>query len=409
VNRTLEKYLKRKTAPFLALYIVYLLLFTGLFWFLAFFDLTWHILAGLFVSCLALFFIGFWKTYTALDQLQKTNYRLYQANTELRSLKSISEVLNSSLDLPVILQQSLNIISQTLPVEYCLIWIKKHDSNNLFLAASNLPSETEYPREMPSDRGLAAEAFQREGPVFAEEGRKDLRGPDLEWNRRLGCGSQMVYPILHGRRQLGLIMVVSKTVREFDEHTKNLLTTYMNTVSLAIRNARLYDKVLEQAIRDDLTGLYNHRYLMQRLEEEVQRASRRQTFLSLLMFDLDDFKKFNDAHGHLAGNKVLAGIGEIFRSNTRSIDLAVRFGGEEFALLLQEADADQARQVAERIMDSLQSNPFVSPEGREVFLTFSVGIVTYPTHARNGQELLQKADQMLYKAKGKKNHIEIYV
>ena len=126
------------------------------------------------------------------------------------------------------------------------------------------------------------------------------------------------------------------------------------------------------------------------------------------MFDLDDFKKFNDAYGHLEGNKVLAGIGEIFKANTRSIDLASRFGGEEFALLLQDVDADQARQVAERIMASLRNKPYLSPKGGKVFLTFSVGIATYPIHAKTGQELLQKADQMLYKAKGQKNRIEVY-
>ncbi|NLC38942.1 MAG: sensor domain-containing diguanylate cyclase, partial [Clostridia bacterium] len=340
--------------------------------------------------------------------LQKTNYQLYQANTELRSLRNISEVLNSSLDLPMILQQSLNIISRTLPVDYCLIWITKHDSDNLYLAASNLPDHIDYPREMPADQDLAAEAFQREGPVFVEEGGKGLRCGDWEWNQQLGCISQMVYPILHGQRRLGLIMVANKTVREFDERTKTLWTTYMNTVSLAIRNAHLYERVLEQTIRDDLTGLYNFRYLMQRLEEELQRAARKKSFLSLLMFDLDDFKKFNDAYGHLEGNKVLAGIGEIFKANTRSIDLASRFGGEEFALLLQDVDADQARQVAERIMASLRNKPYLSPKGGKVFLTFSVGIATYPIHAKTGQELLQKADQMLYKAKGQKNRIEVY-
>jgi diguanylate cyclase (GGDEF)-like protein len=404
----LEKHLKGKTAPFLVLYSAYLLLFAGLFWLLTLFQLPRHLLAGLFVSCLIIFSLGCWKTCAALGQLQKTNYQLYQANTELRSLRNISEVLNSSLDLPVILQQSLNIISRTLPVDYCLIWITKHDSDNLYLAASNLPDHIDYPREMPADQDLAAEAFQREGPVFVEEGGKGLRCGDWEWNQQLGCISQMVYPILHGQRRLGLIMVANKTVREFDERTKTLWTTYMNTVSLAIRNAHLYEGVLEQTIRDDLTGLYNFRYLMQRLEEELQRAARKKSFLSLLMFDLDDFKKFNDAYGHLEGNKVLAGIGEIFKANTRSIDLASRFGGEEFALLLQDVDADQARQVAERIMASLRNKPYLSPKGGKVFLTFSVGIATYPIHAKTGQELLQKADQMLYKAKGQKNRIEVY-
>jgi diguanylate cyclase (GGDEF)-like protein/excisionase family DNA binding protein len=150
-----------------------------------------------------------------------------------------------------------------------------------------------------------------------------------------------------------------------------------------------------EAITDGLTGLYNHRYLHERLEEELERARRRETTLSLLFFDCDEFKVYNDAYGHKAGDAALARIARITEASSRRVDLAARYGGEEFVLVLVETDGRGALTVAERIRGEVASSSVLA--GRP--LSVSIGVATYPNDASAKDELLDKADWAMYAAK----------
>ena len=150
-----------------------------------------------------------------------------------------------------------------------------------------------------------------------------------------------------------------------------------------------------EAITDGLTGLYNHRYLHERLEEELERARRRETRLSLLFFDCDEFKVYNDAYGHKAGDAALTRIARITEACSRRVDLAARYGGEEFVLVLVETDRRGALTVAERIRAEVASSSALG--GRP--LSVSIGVATYPDDAAAKDELLDKADWAMYAAK----------
>jgi diguanylate cyclase (GGDEF)-like protein len=150
-----------------------------------------------------------------------------------------------------------------------------------------------------------------------------------------------------------------------------------------------------EAITDGLTGLYNHRYLHERLEEELDRVRRGHGELSLLFFDCDEFKRYNDAHGHKAGDDALERIGRIAETCSRRIDLAARYGGEEFVLVLVDTDAAGAMTVAERIRFEVERD--CAADGCP--LTVSIGIATYPDDAAAKDELLDKADWAMYAAK----------
>jgi len=161
---------------------------------------------------------------------------------------------------------------------------------------------------------------------------------------------------------------------------------------------------------DGLTGLYNHRYFQQRLEEEIQRADRMKLPLSLIIIDIDYFKQYNDNHGHPAGDKVLQQISRILRKNIRGVDIAARYGGEEFAAILVDTTPEEAVDVAERIRQMVEEFPFAGreeqPAGR---LTISMGVASYPANAHKKDDLIKMADDALYKAKYiSKNKVVLY-
>ena len=167
----------------------------------------------------------------------------------------------------------------------------------------------------------------------------------------------------------------------------------------------LYEKTLLSAVTDGLTGLYNHRYFQDRFEEEVERARRYQHPLSLLMLDLDDFKRYNDTNGHIAGDLLLVEVSKVLKRAVRKVDTAARYGGEEFAIILPDTKKKGALIIAGRICQKIADyrfpNQAVMPKGR---ITVSIGVASLGDDSDNHNGLLDSADKALYRAKaGGKN------
>ena len=162
--------------------------------------------------------------------------------------------------------------------------------------------------------------------------------------------------------------------------------------ALAARNQELQ----ELSITDGLTGLHNHKHLIETLEAEVARAHRLQHHFSIMMVDLDHFKRYNDTYGHLAGDEALARASALLKDSIRSIDYAARYGGEEFLLLLHEVGVDDAMRVAERVRQRIAREKF----GQEqVAVTVSIGVAEFPGHGETALALIAAADAALYEAK----------
>jgi diguanylate cyclase (GGDEF)-like protein len=171
----------------------------------------------------------------------------------------------------------------------------------------------------------------------------------------------------------------------------------VSQASIALENARLHHVVRRQAITDELTGLVNRRRFMEALDAEIARAQRMRSSASLLLADLDDFKRINDRFGHPAGDEALRAFADRLREHLREIDVAARLGGEEFAVLLPETDLDGALAVAERLRRTIAERPVLHTDGSAVHLTASIGVAEYRGGSRD--DLLRSADAGLYLAK----------
>jgi diguanylate cyclase (GGDEF)-like protein len=170
-------------------------------------------------------------------------------------------------------------------------------------------------------------------------------------------------------------------------------------LALALANLRLREALRDQAIRDPLTGLFNRRHMEETLERELRRAARKGTPLGVVMLDLDNFKRFNDTFGHEAGNTVLHEFGRLLKSQIRDADVACRYGGEEFVLIIPEAPAEAVLERAEHVLQSLKSM-HVEYRGQPLAtVSVSAGIAVYPGDGATVQDLVQSADNALYEAK----------
>lgn len=178
-----------------------------------------------------------------------------------------------------------------------------------------------------------------------------------------------------------------------------LLNSFAGQVGLAIENARLFEEVDQLSTTDGLTKLYVFRYFKQRLNEELLRSERFQQKLSLIMFDIDCFKEFNDNYGHLMGDMILVEVSNKVLQHIRKIDFAARYGGDEFIIFLPRASEEEAKTIAGRIFHSIQENEIKISPGQSLKITISLGIAAFPEHSRTMEELLKRVDESLYWAK----------
>lgn len=212
--------------------------------------------------------------------------------------------------------------------------------------------------------------------------------------------SQAATPLRSGDSVIGVLMVASTTFRDLTHAERDRLQVIANQSSLALQNALLHGELERLSVTDRLTDLYNHGYIHQRLDEEMERCVRFEHQMSLIMLDIDDFKMFNDRYGHPKGDTVLKAVSGIIRQNLREIDVAARYGGEEFVIVLPETDIAGAFAVAERIRSSMEHYPHISDEqGEPIAQTVSLGVANYPANASTSAALVEAADQAMYRAK----------
>lgn len=221
--------------------------------------------------------------------------------------------------------------------------------------------------------------------------------------------SYLTLPIALEGEILGCISINSDQPNAFDAQDLQFFSVIGYQMTATIEHLQRLSSVKNLAIYDTLTGLYNRRYFDEKFGTEAQQAFVNKTSLSLVLIDIDHFKKVNDTFGHPEGDKILRGVASLLKNSVRKKDTVARYGGEEFILILPEANLEAASMIAERIRKLVENTSF-DIGNAHLNATISLGISSFPSHrARSKEELLKMADLALYRAKGEgRNRVSLY-
>jgi diguanylate cyclase (GGDEF)-like protein len=209
-------------------------------------------------------------------------------------------------------------------------------------------------------------------------------------------------------KTLGILHTSQSEAGRLNQAKQQLVVTMAEHAALALSNLKLYETLRNQSTRDPLTNLFNRRCMEESLDRELRRAERSHRQLTLIMLDLDHFKRFNDTFGHDAGDAILRDVGKLLETNFRGEDIACRYGGDEFTVILPVGALDVAEQRAQELRKAIKDLeiPYLNPTLDRV--TVSMGIARFPEHGSTAETLLRSADRALYQAKAAgRNRIEI--
>ncbi len=264
--------------------------------------------------------------------------------------------------------------------------------------------------ELSKSAGLIYEAILDRMPLHVKK--EVLEEFSLDPLVKIFNGKEFVIVPLLARDRVNGVLCADNFVTQnpitFDQI--KMLSMFANQAGLAIENSKLYESTLIQAKKDSLTSLWNHGYFQEKLQELLEEAKKKQFYLSLLMIDIDDFKKYNDTFGHLEGDKILKTLSHLLLIHSRKEDFIARYGGEEFCIILPSTDKFSAFQIAERLRKSIENFNFREKHTDSGWkLTTSIGLASFPQDAKNKEELILKADKALYRAKSEgKNKVCLY-
>jgi len=337
------------------------------------------------------------------DLAARLKGRLRTLKTQLERRETLLEAVreaNASLDPKKVAGWLVHQMRSWVPAP-CWVVIARDMKGDLAAIAD----EGLTPDLMPS-LWMAAQWVMRHGSeLLSADLAKDSGKPGV-------VGTAIAFPLVCRNRTIGVVIgldpLPSTAAPVLGAPLSLAMRSVLEPPAIALDNALSLQRTEAVSVTDDLTGLYNSRYLNLVLRRESKRASRSGRPLSLLFLDLDGFKQVNDTHGHLAGSKALVEAAAIIRGSARETDVAARFGGDEFSVVLPDTGREGAVSVAERIRDRIGACQFLASDGLSIHLTASIGVATLPDVAASAEELIRAADVAMYRVKDAgKNGIHI--
>lgn len=333
------------------------------------------------------------------------NARLYSLEqrkaAQLGAINAIARQTTAVLEIGELLDKSCEVILQAFPVDHVAILLREDGA--LVLRAHRGKLTLRFPEggHLPAGAGLSARALDSGKPVVENDVVSVagyVRG--FEETR-----AEMCVPLISLGETLGVLALESAQPNSFQPGDVQPLESVADICAVALQNARYFERVRQLAYIDGLTGIFNRRYFEMRIVEEIERAHRYQGGLSVIMIDIDHFKRLNDEFGHLLGDEVLRHVSSIFSQNLRKVDVACRYGGEEFVILAPQTSGEHAQAAAEKLRRVVAGWNF---PGVPRPVTISAGISNLPDHGTTRDDLVKAADQALYAAKqGGRNRVVI--
>jgi diguanylate cyclase (GGDEF)-like protein len=300
--------------------------------------------------------------------------------------------LHASLEPGEVIQRALDALSQIIRAEAWAVFLKDSHAEHLELVrAINATAIPVGPFVELSDRRSPVAEAARDRCIVATRGSLPASA---------GASSvkaMMAVPLVAGKRLAGVVLAARRDSFSHDEARE--LELFCTSLGLALTNAIDYRNATRQTLIDDLTRLYNVRYLYESLDTEIRRARRYGSAVSIVFIDLDGFKSVNDLYGHRAGSVTLTEIAKLILASVRDSDFVARYGGDEFVLMLPESSSQSAMQMAERVRANIAGHCFTGGVGAEIHLTASFGVASYPEHAMIAEKLIELADAAMYEAK----------
>jgi diguanylate cyclase (GGDEF)-like protein len=331
------------------------------------------------------------------------NVDLYQSlEQRVREFTAILEIgreIASTLEVERVLDLIIDRTLQLAGCETCSIMLLDDARTHLAIRkAVGLPEEVVKSARIPVGQGIAG-GVAASGTALLLKDIETAGGQGVARKNRshYRTRSLLSVPLQYRGETIGVLNVNNKKGDElFTLGDLNLLTLFASQAAIALQNARLHSQLQQMAVTDGLTGLYNRAHFMRELEVEFRHSQVHGTNLTVLMCDVDHFKRVNDEHGHAAGDEVLRGVAEVLRSGVREGDIVGRYGGEEFVVLLRRAPMRIANMVAERLRERVAETGFL---GGELRVTVSLGVAGMANDVPRPDDLVARADAELYRAK----------
>lgn len=342
--------------------------------------------------------------------IARTHKELEVLVKDLSTLYVIGQSVNSTIDQEELFQNICHHLPRQIGIQEFAILLLDSEYQRLHVKAAWGFPHLERIRAMSFEvgEGVTGLVAQSGRMVYISDVRKDLRYMHYRGEHRR-TGSFLSVPLNYKGELIGVMNCGRTKVDGFSKNEIKLLQLVANQIALSIANARLYAKTRELSVRDELTGLYNRRHFLHVLQLEWKRASRFHHPLSLLMLDVDHFKKYNDTYGHKEGDRVLKQMGHLLVKTLREVDTLARFGGEEFVVVLPDTDRNGALAVGEKLRRIVEAEQFTLTDQNPIPVTMSVGVANYPDDVIMLEDLIDHADMALYDAKDQgRNRVVAY-